>query len=74
MYSQHASSVLSISIMKVSICLCYSVPQHNIYEKQVTFILSVASNISTTFIIIYLLIYLQIYSAIKSASYQPSSS
>ena len=32
-YSQHASSVLSISIMKVSICLCYSIPQHNIYEK-----------------------------------------
>jgi hypothetical protein len=33
-YSQHASSVLSISIMKVSICFCYSIPQqHILYSK-----------------------------------------
>ena len=36
-YSQHASSVLSVSIMKVSICLCYGIPQqhilYSIYEK-----------------------------------------
>ena len=36
-YSQHASNVLSISIMKVSICFCYSIPQqhilYSIYEK-----------------------------------------
>jgi hypothetical protein len=63
-YGQHASSVLSISIMKVSVCFCYSIPQQHI----------IASNINVTFIIVYLLIYLQIYSAVKSATCQPSSS